>query len=67
MEHNDTGLFAYRYQNSNSKDGRIEWLKIDFDSEEALYTQFATRSSGGIAMDVLHDGGQPSVGQTACG
>ena len=30
-------------------------LKIDFDSEEALYTQLCNQIICGIAMDVLHD------------
>ena len=30
-------------------------LKIDFDSEEALYTQLCNQIICGIAMDMLHD------------
>ena len=41
-------------------------LKIDFDSEEALYTQLCNQIICGIAMDVLHDGDSlPSVRQLA--
>ena len=43
-------------------------LKIDFDSEEALYTQLCNQIICGIAMDVLHDGDSlPSVRQLADG
>ena len=41
-------------------------LKIDFDSEEALYTQLCNQIICGIAMDMLHDGDSlPSVRQLA--
>ena len=41
-------------------------LKIDFESEEALYVQLCNQIICGIAMDVLHDGDSlPSVRQLA--
>lgn len=41
-------------------------LKIDFDSEEALYTQLCNQIIFGIATDMLHEGDSlPSVRQLA--
>ena len=58
---NDSGI-----KNIKKKDGDQMVLKIDFDSEEALYTQLCNQIICGIAMDVLHDGDSlPSVRQLA--
>ena len=58
---NDSGI-----KNIKKKDGDQMILKIDFDSEEALYTQLCNQIICGIAMDVLHDGDSlPSVRQLA--
>ncbi len=71
--HITNGILGYRkringpgIKNIKKKDGDQMVLKIDFDSEEALYTQLCNQIICGIAMDVLHDGDSlPSVRQLA--
>lgn len=49
-----------------TKDGENMILKIDFDSEEALYVQLCNQIIVGIANDMLHEGDSlPSVRQLA--
>ena len=48
------------------KDGEKMILKIDFDSEEALYIQLCNQIIRGIATEMLHEGDSlPSVRQLA--
>ena len=52
--------------NQTTKDGEVMILKIDFESEEALYTQLCNQIIMGIATDMLHEGDSlPSVRQLA--
>jgi len=49
-----------------TKDGEVMILKIDFNSEEALYVQLCNQIIMGIATEVLHEGDSlPSVRQLA--
>ena len=49
-----------------TKDGETMLLKIDFESEEALYIQLCNQIIMGIATDTLHEGDSlPSVRQLA--
>ena len=49
-----------------NKDGEKMILKIDFDSEEALYIQLCNQIIRGIATEMLHEGDSlPSVRQLA--
>ena len=49
-----------------TKDGEMMILKIDFESEEALYIQLCNQIIMGIATDLLHEGDSlPSVRQLA--
>ena len=48
------------------KDGEMMILKIDFESEEALYVQLCNQIIMGIATEMLHEGDSlPSVRQLA--
>ena len=52
--------------NYTTKDGERMILKIDFESEEALYIQLCNQIIMGIATDMLHEGDSlPSVRQLA--
>ncbi len=53
--------------NQTMKDGEtMLWLKIDFESEEALYIQLCNQIIRGIATETLHEGDSlPSVRQLA--
>ena len=49
-----------------TKDGERMIVRIDFDSEEALYVQLCNQIIVGIATEVLHEGDSlPSVRQLA--
>lgn len=52
--------------NQTAKDGEMMILKIDFESDEALYIQLCNQIIMGIATDLLHEGDSlPSVRQLA--
>ena len=52
--------------NQTTKDGESMILKIDFNSEEALYVQLCNQIIMGIATEMLHEGDSlPSVRQLA--
>ena len=52
--------------NQTTKDGGEMILKIDFNSEEALYVQLCNQIIMGIATEMLHEGDSlPSVRQLA--
>ena len=52
--------------NTTTEDGEMMILKIDFESEEALYVQLCNQIIMGIATEMLHEGDSlPSVRQLA--
>lgn len=58
--------FGNDVSNDITKDGEMMILKIDFESEEALYIQLCNQIIMGIATDMLHEGDSlPSVRQLA--
>jgi len=59
-------LLLYEYNSCYRKDGEWMILKIDFESEEALYVQLCNQIIRGIATETLHEGDSlPSVRQLA--
>jgi GntR family transcriptional regulator len=59
-------LLLYEYNSCYKEDGEWMILKIDFESEEALYVQLCNQIIRGIATETLHEGDSlPSVRQLA--
>ena len=59
-------LLLYEYNSCYREDGEWMILKIDFESEEALYVQLCNQIIRGIATETLHEGDSlPSVRQLA--
>ena len=59
-------LLLYKYNKYYNGDGEMMILKIDFESEEALYVQLCNQIIMGIATEMLHEGDSlPSVRQLA--
>ncbi len=71
LELDETYLSCYYRAITNkttqtTKDGEVMILKIDFNSEEALYVQLCNQIIMGIATEMLHEGDSlPSVRQLA--